>query len=392
MTHRDIYTKFMIEYDKAQVTSSYPSLTEYEVATVLDKAYNALIAQKVTGNNYRRVPFEADIKAISDLQPLVTSYTWGRPFSDNAVIKNQLDFILPGKTAQEGEFLYYVGCRLEGHLYKQSIPVTDAIKPTSYDDILPVKYFSYSGVRPSYVFIVPISFIPADKQVYFSGSEADTWYVGDYKTELNDTETQSVISNLTAYGQVFKFDETTGTTTNEVEKTALQNAIDSTGSLHDTIIMWPNTDVRESDRIYTSRSKTRWDKDFPYDRELYRTLPCQIVDYNTAQKFFTSAYNMPWIKNPVCYIHGDVLHVVKEDDDISNYVTEKCVLTYIKKPASFVKHLVQGEQNKNFFDQTKFELNETMAEELISLGIAMALENIESPRLNSKLNMRGLEA
>ena len=73
MTHKDIYTKFMIEYDKANVTSSYPSLTEYEIATFLDKAYMALIAQKVTGNNARRAPFEADIKSISDLQPLVTS-------------------------------------------------------------------------------------------------------------------------------------------------------------------------------------------------------------------------------------------------------------------------------------------------------------------------------
>ena len=44
MTHKDIYTKFMIEYDKAGASTSYPSLTEYEVATVLDKAYNALIA------------------------------------------------------------------------------------------------------------------------------------------------------------------------------------------------------------------------------------------------------------------------------------------------------------------------------------------------------------
>jgi hypothetical protein len=57
----------MIEYDKANVTSSYPSLTEYEVATVLDKAYNALIAQKITGNNIRRSGFETDTKAISDL-------------------------------------------------------------------------------------------------------------------------------------------------------------------------------------------------------------------------------------------------------------------------------------------------------------------------------------
>ena len=40
----------------------------------------------------------------------------------------------------------------------------------------------------------------------------------------------------------------------------------------------------------------------------------------------------------------------------------------------------------------QFECNSTVAEELISLAIAFALENVESQRLNSKLNMRGLEA
>ena len=77
MTHKDIYTKFMIEYDKANVTSSYPSLTEYEVATVLDKAYHALIAQKVTGNNVRRVALEGDLKSISDIAPLITTSSTG---------------------------------------------------------------------------------------------------------------------------------------------------------------------------------------------------------------------------------------------------------------------------------------------------------------------------
>jgi len=57
----------MIEYDKENVTTSYPSLTEYEIATLLDKAYLALIAQKFTGNNMRRVPFEGDEKAVEDL-------------------------------------------------------------------------------------------------------------------------------------------------------------------------------------------------------------------------------------------------------------------------------------------------------------------------------------
>lgn len=58
MTHKDIYDKFMIGYDKANQTSSYPSLTEYEIAVFLDKAYLMLIAQKVTGNNSRHVGFE----------------------------------------------------------------------------------------------------------------------------------------------------------------------------------------------------------------------------------------------------------------------------------------------------------------------------------------------
>lgn len=72
MTHKNIITKFMIEYDKANVTSSYPSLTEYEIATILDKAYLALIFQKITGNNVRKSSFESDIKSISDLQQLIT--------------------------------------------------------------------------------------------------------------------------------------------------------------------------------------------------------------------------------------------------------------------------------------------------------------------------------
>ena len=67
MTHGTIYEKFMIEYDKDNVTSSYPSLTKKEQATILDKAYLALISQKVTGNNVRRAAMESDIKSIADI-------------------------------------------------------------------------------------------------------------------------------------------------------------------------------------------------------------------------------------------------------------------------------------------------------------------------------------
>lgn len=127
MTHKDIYTKFMIEYDKANVTSSYPSLTEYEVATLLDKAYYALIAQKVTGNNYRRVPFEADLKAITDIYPLVTRKDI--TFSEDEYVDNLRYTQLPS------DFLYFVDAYLNCTFGKTKVEtVTTVVNPTQLDN------------------------------------------------------------------------------------------------------------------------------------------------------------------------------------------------------------------------------------------------------------------
>lgn len=96
MTYKDIHKKYMIEYDKENVTSSYPSLTTYEIATILDKAYLALIAQKLTGNQ-QRVPFEGDIKAIEDVRNLIASKKISKSNTtlpiDNAVIYKLFDIL-----------------------------------------------------------------------------------------------------------------------------------------------------------------------------------------------------------------------------------------------------------------------------------------------------------
>jgi hypothetical protein len=91
----------MIEYDKANVTSSYPSLTKYEAATLLDRAYLALISRKLTGNNTRRVPFEYDTKAIEDLRPLVITKRFGDPIKSRTV-QNEYKFAMPD------DLLYYI--------------------------------------------------------------------------------------------------------------------------------------------------------------------------------------------------------------------------------------------------------------------------------------------
>lgn len=132
MTHSDIYTKFMIEYDKANITSSYPSLTKYEIATILDKAYLALIAQKYTGNNPRRSAFESDMKAIEDLQPLIKSViTNGRKQGDNCY-----------------EFHAYLGNTVQ-YIVDLSLMIQD--KVTSQDDgnhnIIPVNIVDHEVAK-----------------------------------------------------------------------------------------------------------------------------------------------------------------------------------------------------------------------------------------------------
>lgn len=109
MTYNDIVKKFLIQYDKDDNTSSYPSLTTYEIATILDKAYLALIAQKLTGNNTRGVPFEGDIKAIEDIRPLLKTSDEIKPVIDTAgyTAQNELVFDLPDN------FMYFIQAHIK---------------------------------------------------------------------------------------------------------------------------------------------------------------------------------------------------------------------------------------------------------------------------------------
>lgn len=105
MTYADIYKKFLIEYDKDAATTSYPSLTHTEVANILDKAYLALIAQKLTGTNSRGAVFEGDVKAIEDIQPLLTTDACGRVGGEHLELAtNERIYNYP----ENKEVLYYI--------------------------------------------------------------------------------------------------------------------------------------------------------------------------------------------------------------------------------------------------------------------------------------------
>lgn len=116
-----------------------------------------------------------------------------------------------------------------------------------------------------------------------------------------------------------------------------------------------------------------------------KLVTTNLVNHKIAKNFMHTATNRPWIKNSVCYIEGDNLIVLY--DDYSHKNVGDLQLTYIKQPDKFVDHI-----NGKTFDDTQFELNDTMVEELISLAIIMSLETVESPRLQTKLNTKALES
>lgn len=107
MTYEEITKKFLIQYDKEPVTSSYPSLTSTEIAHILDKSYLTIIAQKLTGRNLDKVAFEGDLKAVEDIRPLITT-TDVHEDKNTSVLKvaNELIFNMPE------DMLYYLQCSM----------------------------------------------------------------------------------------------------------------------------------------------------------------------------------------------------------------------------------------------------------------------------------------
>lgn len=373
MTHKDIYTKFMIEYDKANVTSSYPSLTEYEVATVLDKAYHALISQKLTGNNVRHSTFEADVKAIEDLRPLLVQSSVNFELSDGIVTN-----LAKGTIPEQSLYLMKV-------ILQYSIPGSKKLETFSSKLASSTQYASQlTGV--DYIY---------ELKKYIEIGDSPSNYTLKYTGKHQSFKYRKIHSGIDG---MELDDERTGTL--DDIKRAMILLVDE--EKYFGIYVYA-TDPDDQFVLYEGTEFS----DGPMDQKNPRALPAKQVSHDMAEKFYSSAYNLPWIKQPVFYIEDNYIYVVF--DPIKTPALSNTTVIYIKIPNKFVKDDVTpkaGEESRTYFQvkgansiditntvtEYQFECNDTVAEELISLAIAFALENIESPRLNSKLTTRRLEA
>ena len=360
MTHKDIKTKFLIEYDKANVTSSYPSLTDYEIATILDKAYNALIAQKFTGNNTRSVAFEGDIKSMQDLSPLITTkrlfldQTENRDFADEVNVKVANDMTWIDKKGRE----------------------TDSIdvKTNKSDNIFPQtkRHNILEG--------------DSNVQVYKEfrmRSMPDNMRRAILPKDLMYFVSAATIVDVTKFAWWMNEEENPYKSVNE-EPT------------NDVIKPMDNKDEDYNDNKYKS----------------LRMIPIKLVTHQMAEQFFATSSNIPWVKEPVGYIQDGKLFIIADPivGLADTWFTETAVnpksvngdkgmdvngnmvygqyaaVTYIKQPAPFIRN----DDTTDF--KSNFELSNTMADELVTLAVTYALENVESTRLNTQIQMRGLES
>lgn len=381
MTHKDIYTKFMIEYDKAGASTSYPSLTEYEVATVLDKAYNALIAQKVTGNNYRRVAVEGDLKSIADLGPLTKS-VWVS-LSPNTGGAN---LIAPNVTACEmpKDLLYILtgSMKYKGPLTGKDKYPTEVSSDTTYNPVdgsdergMPVrlmnheiasKFFSTSSNIPWVK--EPVCFIE-DRNIYVVYDPLNPPVWEDTAATPTASETEGTLSAaITDLAQIvtqLEDGDFLKITADELhdDETTLYKIVD--GELE---YVGKESDFgtpTKSFRITYIRRPHTFVKDLP-------DLPDDAIP---AKSFIT-------------YFDYKLIKQVENSEEVENNNTENSEETEFN-----YKTEIFGDGSGETYEQRyTFECNSTVAEELISLAVAFALENVESQRLNSKLNMRGLEA
>ena len=397
MTHKDIFTKFMIEYDKANVTSSYPSLTEYEIATVLDKAYMALIAQKVTGNNVRRSPFEADVKSVSDLQPLVITVNLdlGDTNKDNAQFTRIKGYPYSDKDLGDDD-LYTDRDETVKVAGGQLRTMPDNVRSVNLPDGflyfvaagVPVDMHRFAGWMNNETYeternktIKPIDNKQEDyadnkfKRFRFTTAKLVSHQIAEkfFATAYNIPWVKNPMCYLEANKLFIVVDPVVGIPN-------MYYVPGATGKL--TVTYKPSG----SDQTITESLSNGSFNDFVINKN---ELP--IVKYNNEVVKASEWVSLTYIKMPHLFLIGDLW----TNDSFSEpsktaYTTEDIPQRDGETQAQYdARVLLETEKHKALWN---FELNDVAAEELISLAISYALENVESPRLNAHLGMRGLES
>lgn len=105
-----------------------------------------------------------------------------------------------------------------------------------------------------------------------------------------------------------------------------------------------------------------------------------LIDHESAKRFKKTYNNNPWIENPVATIDDSTLRIYYDAITMAS-ATHTVDVTYIKKP-TLVSELGNSDMT---------EIPEYMQYEMVNRAVSLALEDIESRRTQSKLQLSQLD-
>lgn len=106
----------------------------------------------------------------------------------------------------------------------------------------------------------------------------------------------------------------------------------------------------------------------------------QLVSHEVAQKFRKTHNNNPWIETPVGVIQNNSLYIYYDDISMSSE-SYSVDITYVKFPTK-VEDLPTAGMN---------EIPEYMQFEVVNRAVELALEDIESKRVQTKVQLNQLD-
>lgn len=132
-------------------------------------------------------------------------------------------------------------------------------------------------------------------------------------------------------------------------------------------------------RMFFVNAVIHWTQ--PINQDIIKRKPSavvQMIDHKIANKFLETYNNKPWIDTPVATIEDNSLQIYV--DSTSTQAPYTVDITYVKYPTKV----------ENLGSDGLIEIPDYMHYELINIAVQLALENIESRRTETKLQINTL--
>lgn len=120
----------------------------------------------------------------------------------------------------------------------------------------------------------------------------------------------------------------------------------------------------------------------------YEFIPVKIVSHDIIKKFLLNKNNTPWIPHPIAAIANNRIMILLDPIDYADFNIDKTdnslELKYIMYPKKFDSSIENGDDTKTGLKDSP-EISEHVHQEIVSLAVYLAIENIQSARVQTNV-------